>query len=319
MARAIKPGLLTPADTARELLAQSEKRVVAPDEGAGVLELLGWMDELADLWPELEASGADLRGERTRWESLQSQVQARAARLLRAWQGPQTLAQARQAANPARDHWWWWLDRWLADARRRRMRRVAIGAAAAVVAGLALVFVLSRVFRVDPQVQAVYRLQLAAEEALQAGDPAAARPLLEQAAAIDPGRTDVQVLLGAVADRLGDTAQAEQAWQAARVAIGDEARFLAQRGRAYLQVGLADQALQDEQAAIQLQPDLAAAHFFLGMALETAGRSTEAIQAYSRASELAVESDPQLVVMARSRLAALLQQPVSPAPTGGAP
>ncbi|MCB9153595.1 MAG: hypothetical protein H6649_06000 [Caldilineae bacterium] len=85
MATAILSSSQTWADKMRDLLTQAEKRVVAPDDGS-VRELYGWLDEIAAAWPALIASGADLRGEKARWQSLQSQVSTRAGAVLRAWQ-----------------------------------------------------------------------------------------------------------------------------------------------------------------------------------------------------------------------------------------
>lgn len=312
MAQAIKSEPLTPADRLRELLTLCEERVVSPDAEGGVAELFQWLDEIAALWPQLEATGIDLRAERTRWESLQAQIRQRAPQLLRAWRQQRSLAEARRSSEPDRANWWWWLDELVASERRRRLRRLLTGALAAA-AGVALViFLLGRLFPVDPRVKQVQELQMKADEALHQGDLLAARAGYAQAATVDPQDPELQLMLGAISEALGDEAAAEQAWQRARQLTTDEAEFLALRGRAYLQTNQVDKALLDEQKAVELRPDYALAYFFLGTAYELKDNEEEAILAYSKAADLALEDDPQLVVLARTRMATLLQRQAVP-------
>lgn len=314
MARAIKSDLVTPADTVRTRLTLCEKRVVDPGAGGGVPELFAWLDEIMAMWPELEAWGGDLRAERARWETLQAQVQRRGRQLLRAWPQTPALAELRQIVSPSTDRWWWWLDERLAQLRRQRVRRAATLAAVVLLAGSVLTFVLSRAFPVDPVVRTVYRLQGEIEQALRTGEQgyAAARDLAEQAVAVAPDDPDLRVLLGVAYQVLNEPERAAEQWAVARSLLSEDADFLLRRGSTYLMFGRPQEALQDEQAAIDLQPDNAPAHYFLGLALEGTGQYRAAIEAYTRAAELAEQSNPQLVVLARTRLAALLQQPAAP-------
>lgn len=318
MARAIKSGPLTQADALRDLLTRCEERVVSPQQEGGVRELFQWMDQIEATWDELDATGADLRGERTRWESLQSQVLQRGPKLLLAWRQNGGLAQARAALDPPESRWWWWLDDQVGDARRRSTRR-ALATTALVVAVIGLGFVLfNLLFPVDPIVKQMQQFQFGAETALREGDLAAARGYVEQALAVDSGDIDMNLLLGALAEQMGDAQAADQAWEDARLLLDDEALYLAQRGRAYLQVGQFERALQYEQQAVEANPDLALAHFFLGTAYELLGDEAQAVLAYGTAAELAQDEDPQIVVLARTRMASLMQRQGLPNP-GGSP
>ena len=320
MARAVKSGPLTSADQLRELLDQGERRVVSPEEGGGVPELFSWMDQMAELWPGLDRSGADLRAERTRWEGLQSQVLQRGSRLLRAWPAQQDLAQYRRTIDPPESFWWWWLDEKVREKRRRQALRGLVVVAAVVVVGAGAILLFNRLFPVDPVVQEVYRLQSSADSALQQGDMDQARQLIGEAVQVDPNDPVLQVLHGVLLEVAGDDVGAEEAWANAQALLeDDEGQFLTMRGRAYMQVSDLEQALRDEQAAVELQPDSAQAHFLLGAAYEMVNDPQLALEAYTRAAELADESSPELVVLARTRMAAILQQPELPATPEASP
>lgn len=313
MARAVRSGPLTPADQLRVLLDSSERRLVSPEEGGGVPELFAWMDQMAELWPGLDHSGVDLRAERTRWEGLQSQVLQRGGRLLRAWPADQDLPQYRRAVGPPESSWWWWLDEKVSQERRRRLLRWSAVVAAVIVVGAGAILLFNRLFPVDPVVQEVYRLQSRADSALQQGDRDQALQLIGQAAQVDPNDPLLQVLFGVLLEVSGDEIGAEEAWADARALLeDDEGQFLTMRGRAYMQVSELEKALRDEQAAVELQPESAQAHFLLGAAYELADDLQLALEAYTRAAELAQDSNPELVVLARTRIAAILQQPELP-------
>jgi tetratricopeptide (TPR) repeat protein len=308
MAISVKSGPMTDADELRELLSRSEERVVRPESRQGVLELFAWLDTMAGLWPGLRAGGADLRAEWTRWEGVQSQVRQRGSRLLAAAGGARSLAEARRQAQPDESHWWWWLDEIVARDRRRRTFRVT-GILAALVALILLgVAAFNALFPVDPQVKEAYRLRTSAETALADEDRAQALPYLAQAVQVTPDDASLQILYGTVAYSLEDETTAQAAWDRGRSLMDDEASFLVERGRTFVQVNLPERAIADEEAALRLDPQSAAAYFVLGLAYELAGNRSQALDAYSQASELASDTDPQLTVLARTRMATLLQQ-----------
>lgn len=309
MAIAVRTERLTQADDLRLLLQRSEDRLISLSSPADAAELFDWLDQIAELWPEVEASGADLRGEETRWQSLQERLAARGQQVLKAWQGAAGLQKARQTAAPTSDRWWWWLDQVLAERRRRRVRRiglVAIGLAAVLIVA---VLALQRLFPVDPVVRESYRLQTEAEIALAGGDLDAAYAALERAVEVNPQDATLSVTYGALAEVLGQPALAQQMWQRARVLLeGDEARFLRTRSLAYLQAGAPARALEDAQEAVALDPSSAEAHLFLGGALQALGSYQQAVEAFQRAADLAdAAGNPQLSVMARTQMANLMQ------------
>ncbi len=291
----------------RDLLARGEKRVVAPADGGGVTELYGWLDEIAAAWPALIASGSDLRAEKARWQSLQDQVSTRSRAVLQAWKREGGLPAARFAADPVRDNWWWWLDEQVA-AQRASSRKRAVLIVVAVVAVLALGSLVLRVlFPVDPVVRDVYRLSEDARRALEVGDTAGALASFQQAVERSPDDLQLRVMVGVLAEMLGDSATASDAFAAAQAVSPDEASFYTERGFGYLEVKLSEKALADGQQAVALAPQDGRAWMLVGSASEAVGDAAGAYYAYSQASQVSEESDPQITAMARIKMAGMLQ------------
>jgi Tfp pilus assembly protein PilF len=318
MAIALANGRVTPADDLRQLLSQSEERLINLSDPTSAAELYSRLDQIADLMPQIQATGGDVRAEAARWQGLQERIEARGPQVLHAWQGSAHLASARLAASPGAGRWWWWIDQRVAEQRRRRLRRIGSVALALLAIVAVAAFALPRLFPVDPAVRESYRLQLRAETALVNGELAAGYQALDQAIAVDPSNHNLLILHGVLADVQGDSTAAEQSWQRARNLLnGDEAQFLTERGLSYLRVQQTGLAIDDLQAAIVLDPASAHAHLVLGGALEAEGQYQEALQAYQQAADLAAAADnAELTVMARTQLANLLQrQQVAPPST----
>ena len=320
MASAVKPGAQTPTDQLRTLLAQSEDRLVKLSGREAAAELFSGLDRLAELWPAVQESGVDVRGEWTRWESLQSQLETRGTKVLAAWGGSQALGSARTAATPDTSHWWWWLDELVAQKRRSRLLKTAGTVAvviAVVAAGLLLV---NRLFPVDVRVREAYTLRTNAEAAIITGDYEQAINSMKQAVTVLPEDPSMQIMYGVLADLSGDTVTADRAWDTARGLLeGDDGEFLVQRGMAYGQTNQFDKSIEDELAAIALDPNSAKAYLYLGAAYEGQNKITEALDAFTKASDLSSETNPELTVMARTRMASLLQKAPLLLPTDTSP
>jgi tetratricopeptide (TPR) repeat protein len=318
MAIAVNSGTQTSADELRTLLTHCEDCLAKLHDRSTAAALYAGMDKLAEMWPAIRQTGVDVRGEWTRWETLQATLQRHAAKVLAAWGGRQALADARTAAAPAASRWWWWVDEVVAKHRRSRVVKTA-GIFFAVIGVIVLgAMLFNRLFPVDEAVREAYRLRTDAETAMMNGDYAAALIAMERAVAARPEDATLQIMLGVLAEHAGDQATAAQAWSTARTLLqGKEDIFLAERGLAYGQLNQLDRSVQDELAAIALTPNLARAHLYLGAAYEAQGKTTEALAAYTRAGELAGDADPELTVLARTRIGALLQQ--APPPIDGSP
>jgi Tfp pilus assembly protein PilF len=236
--------------------------------------------------------------------------------LLRAWSDPKPLRERRSEIGPDRGHWWWYIDEQVAQRRRHQVTRT-VAAVVAVVAVVALaVWTFNRLFPVDPVVKALQQYQFAAQTAMQEGDYSTAREQVEQALQLRGDDIELNLMLAALAEKLDDPETAGMAWQEARSGLPDEANFLAQQARSYLQVDEVDKARESAEAAVALDPELALAHFFLGTAYELSGDFPAALESYQLAADLAMNENPQLVVLARTRMASLLQQQGLPGGSG---
>lgn len=320
MAMALKPGTQTAADELRTVLAQSEDRLVKLSGREAAAELYSGMDRLAELWPAIKEIGVDVRGEWTRWESLQAHLKTRGAKVLAAWGGSVALEHARAAAMPDASHWWWWLDEWVAQERRRRLLRTG-GILATVIAVAAIgLFLFNRLFPVDERLREVYTLRTNAEAAIITGDYEQAINSMKRAVTIMPEDPSLQIMYGVLADLRGDSITASKAWDTGRALLqGKDSEFLVQRGMAYGQTNQFEKSAEDELAAIALDPNSARAYLYLGAAYEGQNKITEALDAFTKASDLSSATDPELTVMARTRMASLLQKAPIAFPTGASP
>jgi cytochrome c-type biogenesis protein CcmH/NrfG len=324
MARALRETQLTPADELRELLAASEKLVVnLRGSGAGALVLLHNLDRIAALWPELEVGGIDLRPEAGRWETLQAAVRQRAAQLLRELRAVGGLAAAR-AATPGTTEaaWWWRLDDEVRARNLKRGRQAATIAVVVLVIGAAVVFLLNRLFPVDPQLSAsLAHLQDGQRKIENAADYTGALANFEAAAALRPNDTDPWLWLGATRQKLGEAAAAQDAFDRARALLGSDLDFRLARVPVYLTLQMLDEAQADLDAALALDPESPQAYLYLATLYELQERYLEAIAALERASTLAeARGQAALAAIARYRAAILIQRVqaqsfIAPSPT----
>ena len=161
----------------RETLRQCELRVAnLKGVGPGAMDVLRWMDRIAEDLGSLRAGGMDVRSEETRFEALESLLRSKGRVLVREMRSVGGLARARaqEEALPAEQRWWWYLDLSEKERLQARVRRTAIG----VVVGAALLaigaFAVNRLFPPDPVVVAKIEHTQLAERYLEEGEIEAA-------------------------------------------------------------------------------------------------------------------------------------------------
>lgn len=303
---------MTPADELRVRLTESEKLVVnLRHTRERSLDLLKNLDRLAELWPELEAQGVDLRSEAGRWETLQATVRRHAPVLLDELRAVGGLPAARAVQHPDGGAGWWW---YLAEEKRSRTKRhrlrTGLIVATVTVLVVALVMVLRALFPVDPIVQAAQARQTAAEGKIQEqGDFAGALADLQAVANYLPGEVDNWIRLGCVQQKLGDKAAAEESFEEARTLLESDVALRLLRATTYTSYKMLDEAQADLDVVLAVEPNNPLAYYYLATVLEARQQNTEAMAALARSSELAEEAKQvELAVMARYRLGMLMQQ-----------
>lgn len=307
----------TPADDVREALSEAERlmanlRKAGPQE----VELLSLFDEIANGLQELEAAGMDARVERSRFETVQLQLDRNKGRFLT--KVGKAFGEAREAAQPDREQPWWFIDEEWAQERRQKLRRVlTIGA---IMVGVLIVLGIPyQIFLApSPEERAVLRSESRGEYLVREDkDFAAALVEFEAASALFPDDPSHWVWIGVLRLELGDEEGSEKALVTARSLYPRNADFLLKRAQVYRDVGDLDAALADADQAILEDPDFAWAYYTRHFIYVERGDIRSALDDLDKAEELAQESkDVQLQAVVRYQRAMVLQMPpASPSPT----
>ena len=256
--------------------------------------------ERADVLLEtLHANGVDVRAEQGRADSLRGRLLSESARLV---PRANKAGIAGQLANSAL---WGEMCALVAAQRARSRRNWLIGGTVTVIVALLLFVVLPRVFPTPPSANTI-----AVNQIVEQGDFKAAldRALAEQQQA--PNDVQIGVWIGGLQQKLGMQQEAETSWQAARTLTADDVMFYSNRIGVALALGDTASAEGDANTLQKLPGGLAIGTYFLGAVREAQQRYGDAMTAYEAASKIASdENKPELVVMARTRLGALMQTP----------
>jgi tetratricopeptide (TPR) repeat protein len=301
---------LNPADELREILASLEERQsqLKSFNAEKARTFLLDLDRLDTLFHELELAGLDLLPEQGRFQSLQNGLKKKAALLLRLLGGQAALSALRPAPTPPPEKWWWYLDQLAAAQRQRWLRQVALvtGVIVLFVGGLVVLF--RTVLAPSPEVLARLEAENKAYEAVDSRQYQTALASVEQGLAKVPGDPELLLLQGVLQEVLGEDAAAT--FDQAKAHFNEPLDFYLIRSQLQLRVGQLVKAEADARAALELDQNSAKSWFLLGQTLEAQDKLSEAVLAYQKASELAVDSgDGEIVVMARLALGRLATGP----------
>lgn len=308
----------TPADRVRGALDVAEERVIGfPRKGPKALELLHYMDQAALGLRELEAAGTDVRAERSRFETVQRQLQRRKKQFLSAV-GP-LLREERAHVQPDREHWWWYADELLAEERSQRLRRVAVwGVVAAIVLSIAWVLY-DRFIRPPANVREAFQRSSDGQFLAEPGeeqDFRAAIAEFEAAAELDPSDPQYLVWVGALHTQLGEEPEAQDAFDQAMLGYDGNMQFLVQRAQTYLRVGDLERAGADTDEAVALYPKAGWAYAVRANVGVARGDYAAAIADLEAAADLGAEAgDTQLEAFARTQRGMVIQMASSQFPT----
>ncbi len=343
MAQLVHSEQLTVADELRALLADGEKRVGSVNgQSAEAVGLLRDLDRIAELWPDLEAAGMDLRPEAGRWETLQAQVHKRAGAIVRELRGSGGLSRLREerlgslTLRPMEEQaprighgvasealpWWWHLDQEVQARQRNKIVRlgsIALIAAIAIGGGYLL---LKALFPMDPLVAAAAsHLSSGQQKVINSQDYAGALVDFQAAADATPMEAEPWLWIGVIQERLGNAAASRDAFARAQALEPQELAFRLARAAAYAQAQMTDQAQKDIDAVLAIDPENPQAYYYQATLEELQGRLADAAQSLDKASTYATaRNQTELVAMARVRMAFMMQRmQVGPSTPGTPP
>lgn len=300
----------TPADDVREALGDAEKLVAGLREtGSQVVQLLHLLDQISEGLDELESSGMDVRAERSRFETIQSQFGRRKGRFLA--RAGEAFSEAREAVQPDQARWWWFIDDAWRQERKHRLRRwLIIGAV--VISLIAVVGLVNELFFAPPpEVRQASRLGARGEYLVRdEKDLEAALAEFEAAVALDPATPSYLVWIGVLRLELGDAQAAEEAFDAARSLYETNLDFLLTRAGAYRDVGDLDAASADVERAVIEYPESGWVYYMKHLISLDRKDYKTALEDLDKAEELARKSgDVRLEAMARWQRGMVLQMP----------
>lgn len=309
MAHAVKETLSGPSTDLRKGLDRGERLIVKPTR-ENVLDLLRQLDEIEALLERLEEGGLDVRSERGRFESLQRKVSKRAADVVRAAGGSRGLSRMRDE-YAADEHFWWYLDEDVSARQRKQVSRFMRSLLILVGIFAGIWILLTYVFPPDPDVilasDAVSAIQDMAVEGEWQEALARARETRAQMS-----KEDIELLLweAVLAEKLNQPDEAREALAAARLELTEdqEALFWATLGNVRLTMGDLTGAEADGERALAADESEPQAYFLLGAVAEQRGQTNIAVDYFQQTFDLAIDSNPQLAVIAKVRQGTLIQR-----------
>jgi tetratricopeptide (TPR) repeat protein len=306
-------------DALREGLDRLENLVgiIPRREAAELREIPALLDQVRDLFAQLQASGGQWSAEEARLRTIHAQLDRQAGVVVKKLGGGAAFAaeRARLPEPPdAEARWWWYLDERVAARRRALLKKIAIGVGVAAVLLIAAVVIYQRFFAPDPATLARYEHESNAEALAMEGDLEGALAEIELGLAYDAADPTLLGLKVAILDTQGDSDAAEEARAALMAAVEqDQEKSAVALGQAYLRLGNPNRAVEELNNLLAVMPDSAYAYYLLGTSQEALGDSFSAVQDYLRAADLAAQAgDNQLEAMARMAMAYANQRMMLP-------
>ncbi|MCB9100920.1 MAG: tetratricopeptide repeat protein [Anaerolineales bacterium] len=303
---------LTPTDELRDLLKQLEDgqpqlKQINPTQALITLRNL---DQAYQLFSQLETTGADLAAERGRFNSIQAHLKKRVGLFLKGLGGASTLEEFRAKPAPPRERWWWFIDELVAAQQRLVLKRLVVTAVIAISLLAGLIIAFKTVWAPSPEAVARLEGEDNAFAAFDEGNYVDSIAAVDHALTIVPDDPGLLVIRGVALEALGRADEAQQNFDKAQTLFESPINFHIGRGQIYLRTSQFEKTEAEARSVLALDETNATAWLLLGQSLELQDKRTEAITAYQQASELAVASgNNEVVVLARLALGRMSSAP----------
>lgn len=292
---------VSPAEELRQQLDAVEVQLAASRiaQAAGIAEIIQKIDQLDERLQELRRQTIDLRSEQLRISGLHERLTQDAVRVVR-------RVQASGQAGALADSPTWHMLLQVYTARRQRLQRRLLGGVGVIlVLGVLLFVVVPWLFPVPPRAN----VDAVARQA-EAGDFSGALTQAEAEQRSVPTDPSAWLWVGALQQRQGNQAAADQAWAQAQRLIDDDETFYNNRGTVLIQLGDYVAAEADARALIKLNPTGGAGYYLLGLTQSGQNKIPEALASFDKAATFAdQENNGALVVAAKMETQNLLQRP----------
>ncbi len=316
MAHIVESRSDSPANQLRDALDRAERLVVTVDRHT-VEELLVLLDAIRQRFVDLSADGVDLRPEDVRWRSIHNRLMSKPGPIVKAAAAAGGYASLRAKHPPAEDIWWH-LDSFVAQRRRKAALRLVTTIVAIVAGAAILYYAINTLFPPDPTAVRMVNATSSISQLIQQERWDDALAVVDEALTELPDEPELLLWRTVLLARLGRSEEAATALDKAQNAYpGSPALFWTSLGNTRFQAADLDGAEAAGQQAIALDPDEPQAYLLLGGLAEMRGDMNTAIEMFEKTVSLAEESSPELVVIAKVRLAQVLQRPNLPTPSAG--